>query len=373
MEIKDLDALNPQFRGLASSGKWTLCIGAGVCRGIVPTWQELTRRLVNETFEASITEADFKKLVGDNSWSLDSWIQACANHYTLTERSNDEFFDLIEKHLYSDLRARARASNLERVLVTVLDKPKNASREDVARVCDFFEAEYETASLVVIAKTLLAAIAQDRLPEAIISFNADTLLHTLIELYQRQEHYQGSPPYSHPAYMFGTVLRPKDPVVRVPIYHCHGAIKPKAAGDTQLPRDSRDRLVFLESEYIRVATTSSSWAETLFMFHAQTTKMLFVGFSMSDPNMRRWLALSNESAQHDLATKTDTPVMAPQHLWLSRTPLPELKTIYKEAMIHLGVRPAWIDDWDHLSAGLANLTSLRGAPSLVQLRSEKEE
>jgi hypothetical protein len=219
LEIRDLEALNSKFGGLASSGKWTLCIGAGVCRGIVPTWQELRRRLVNETFEGSVTEDDFEKLVAKNGWSLDSWIQACANHYALTGRGNDEFFDLIEKHLYSDLRARARASNLETVLVTVLDKPKNASREDVARIHDFFEKEYKTASLVV--------------------------------------------------------------------------------------------------------------------------------------------ALSNDSRRHDLATKTDIPIVAPRHLWLSTIPGPDMKTLYKEAMVHLGVRPAWIDGWDHLGPALANLIALR--------------
>lgn len=102
-------------------------------------------------------------------------------------------------------------------------------------------------------------------------------------------------------------------------------------------------MVFLESEYIRVATVASSWAETPFMFHAQTTSMLFFGFSMSDPNMRRWLALSNQIALQDLNAMTGLKEMTPHHIWLTTEPTaPELKILHDEALLHLGVRPGWM-------------------------------
>ena len=360
MAVKQLDATHQKFRGHSGSGKWTLCVGAGLSRGIVPTWLELTRRLVNETFGTGLSEDDFKNIVSESAWSLDSWIQSCANHYQLTGRATSEFFDLIEKHLYSDLRTRCRSAGLEGILVNVLDRPRNASREDVARVCEFFEREYATSSLLAVVRVLLDAVKHDRLPEAIVSFNADTLLHTLFELYQRNEHYRGPPPHSHPKYVLKTVLRPLDSTKeRVPVYHCHGAIKPKPAVGALEPRDSRDRLVFLESEYIRVATVASSWAETLFMFHAQTTSMLFFGFSMSDPNMRRWLALSNQSALQDLNAMTGLKEMTPHHIWLTTEPAASgLMTLRDEALVHLGVRPGWMKDWSQTEAAIRNLLAL---------------
>ena len=266
MGVKEIDAIDDKFRGHLGSGKWTLCVGAGLSRGIVPTWQELTRRLVNDTFATGFAKEEFQTIVADSAWSLDSWIQACANHFQLSGRPLAEFFDLIEKHLYSDLREKGRSAGLEKVLVDVLDRPRNSSGEDVARVCAFFEREYADCSLLAVVRSLLKCLKEGRMPEAIISFNADTLLHTLIELYQRNDHYKGPLPHSHPAYAFKTVLRPLDSAKkRVPIYHCHGAIKPKAKPGVIEPRDSRDRLVFLESEYIKVATVASTWAETLFM------------------------------------------------------------------------------------------------------------
>jgi hypothetical protein len=77
-------------------------------------------------------------------------------------------------------------------------------------VCQFFEKEYGSSSVLALISILRRAIEQKHPPEAIISFNADTLLYTLIELYQRHEHYAGPPPHSHPKYRFKTVLRPSD-------------------------------------------------------------------------------------------------------------------------------------------------------------------
>ncbi len=362
MSVKELDAANPKFRGHLASGKWTLCVGAGLSRGIVPTWQELTRRLVNESFSTGYSEGDFQTLVSRNGWSLDSWIQACANHYRFEGRSLSDFFDLIEKNLYSDLRSRARGFDLEDVVVAVLSQPRSASRENVLRVCEFIESQYSTSSLIAVVRVLLRLLDEEKMPEAIISFNADTLLHTIIELYQRKDHYRGPVPHSHPRVRLleTSIVSPARLLQKalLPIYHCHGAIKSTISA-TREPRDSRDRLVFLESEYIRVATEASSWAETLFMFYAQTTRMVFLGFSMSDPNMRRWMALSNQSALHDLNAMTKLTDMTPRHIWLTTDPLEvALKTRYNEALSHLGVRPGWIRDWSQTEFALRNLLAL---------------
>lgn len=360
MPVKHLNAVDPKFRGHLASGKWTLCIGAGVSRGIVPTWEELTRRLVNETFGLTYSEIEFRKVVADSAWSLDSWIQACANHFRLEGRAEADFFEQIEKHLYGDLLTKAHKAGLHDVLVRVLDRPRKAAKDEVLKVCSFFETQYGDTSLLAVTRSLLRAGAQGKLPEAVITFNADTLLHTLLDLFQSREHYLGPPPHSHPKFLFKTVLRPLDSAnERVPIYHCHGAIKPKSAKSAISPRDSRDRLVFLESEYIRVATTSSSWPETLFMFHAQTTALLMLGFSMSDPNMRRWLALTNDSALHDLAAMSAATEMTPRHTWLTtQVSDAKLTLLRDEALVHLGVRPGWMPDWGKSERAITNLLAL---------------
>jgi predicted DCC family thiol-disulfide oxidoreductase YuxK len=95
------------------------------------------------------------------------------------------------------------------------------------------------------------------------------------------------------------------------------------------------------------------------MFHAQTTRMVFFGFSMSDPNMRRWMAISNQSALQDLNALTKLTEMTPRHIWLTVDPTdPTIKTLYNEALVHLGIRPGWMRDWSQTELALRNLLAI---------------
>jgi hypothetical protein len=58
---------------------WVLCLGAGVCRGILPDWYNLTLKLVNVVFKKSWTNVEFKEVSNEVGFSLDSWIQGCFN------------------------------------------------------------------------------------------------------------------------------------------------------------------------------------------------------------------------------------------------------------------------------------------------------
>ncbi len=115
------------------------------------------------------------------------------------------------------------------------------------------------------------------------------------------------------------------------------------------PRDLRDRLVFLESEYLRISSTKASWPETLFLFHAQTTRLVFAGLSMSDANIRRWMSASEADLSMDYEHVFSGIRLNPEHLWLTTRPSdPSLERLHLVSMSHLGVRPAWIDEWKDL-------------------------
>ncbi|MFZ6040274.1 hypothetical protein ACOV11_07145 [Vibrio natriegens] len=43
--MKSIDSLSTKVKGQINSGKWCLCIGAGVSRGLIPTWDELAGRV----------------------------------------------------------------------------------------------------------------------------------------------------------------------------------------------------------------------------------------------------------------------------------------------------------------------------------------
>src|SRR5689334_9062993 len=108
-QIKPVHALNKAARGHLGYHRWTLCLGAGATSQVVPNWMELTRRVTNSIFNTTYTFAQFKGLVFDTGWGLDSWIQAAANHHQLKGGSMADFQAVIQDILYSDLLAEAKA------------------------------------------------------------------------------------------------------------------------------------------------------------------------------------------------------------------------------------------------------------------------
>jgi hypothetical protein len=358
-----VDATAPKFRGCVAPGRWTLCLGAGISRGITPTWFDLTMAIVNMTFGSHYDRPAFEQLVATSGWSLDAWIQAAANEFVVSGRTLDEFNDLLESILYDQLRKDASGLPVSRHLLQVLNDPTRSEKNRIFDVCEFFESTYKGASLIGVVHFLIAAAKTGRKPYAIITFNADTLLETLIYLFLRRDHYKGPGPHGNPLYHYKSVNRPTliahhQYKEKTSIFHCHGTIMPRLAAPPR-PKDSRDRLVFLEQEYLRIASTTASWPETLFLFHAQTTRMVFAGLSMSDANIRRWMRASETELSLDYARVFSGKRVNPEHLWITRKPaditLTRLKLV---SMLHLGIRPAWINDWAELEEALCNMLAI---------------
>ncbi len=279
------------LRGYLPVGRWCFCVGAGISRGIAPTWFALTNAVVNEVFGVSLDADAFNALVAKSGWSLDGWLQAAANEHLRLRKSLEDFTSIIESLLYSEIRQKAKGCGLERYLTAVLSFPQNEPKQRVMEVCDFLENSFSDCSLFNIARALIDSAKSGRGPRAVLSFNADTFLETYIDLYLRREHYKGPGPHGHPKYYFLSVSRTTtDEGDKIPIYHCHGSIAPYY----DLParhRDARDRLVFLEREYLAMSSSRASWSETIFLFHAQSAKLAFAGLSMSDANIRRWMSM----------------------------------------------------------------------------------
>lgn len=358
-----VDAMNRRFRGCIAPGRWTLCLGAGISRGLAPTWFDLALDVPNATFGATYEQLEFQKMVAESGWSLDAWIQAAANEFVATGRSLHDFNDLLESVLYGPIRKAAIGLAIEKHLIRVLNNPITAEKNRVIEVCDFFESVYKDSSLLGVVRFLINAARANRNPYAIITFNADTFLETLIYLFLRRDHYNGPGRHGHPPYYYKSVHRPtlianRQIHEKTNIFHCHGTVMPRQTSD-RTPRDSRDRLVFLEQEYLRIAGTTASWPETLFLFHAQTTRMIFAGLSMSDANIRRWMSASELEIGQDYTSVATGRRVNPEHLWLTRKPKDTASSRLKlVAMLHMGVRPAWLSDWSQLETALSNMLAL---------------
>lgn len=355
--IRPVLCQDPKFRGYLGSNAWTLVVGAGISKGIVPDWQELAVDVVREAYDASLSKEDVQLLFKDSGWSMDSWIQAAANVYLSSGKPLDEFKHLLEKMIYSVVRDKAKGMGLESYLTAVLNEPTEAPRGRVIEVCDFLESAFPNCSLFQVARALQHCCNTGHSARAVLTFNADTLLETYIVLAARRKHYLGPGPYGHPPYEFVQVTRSGSTSAgKIPIIHCHGALSPKPM--TGRPhRDSRDRLVFLEREYLAMASREGAWGETMFNQLAHTSKMVFVGLSMSDPNIRRWMNAVQEEKVSDLLSYGVVNQANPSHIWIRSRPKPPLDSLFVPALVHLGIRPGWIDSWSHLEDGIGNLTA----------------
>lgn len=360
---KPFDGLDARYRGNLSTSAWSLCVGAGVSVGLVPTWQELTRRVVNEAFGTTYDNAGFDELVKATRWSLDALLQGAANKLALLGKPEAVFGELLEAGLYSDLLRQAKSAGLEKCLSDALNNPRWLKKDEILHLTDFFENTYGGSTLVNLSRSLAEAKEARKGPQAIINFNADTLLFALLDLFLIRAHATKIGKWEHPTFSFVRTLRGIDglPSGATPIFHCHGAVAPSPSGRLKKAkrRDSREHLVFTEADYLSIAGNVATWAQSLFLFHAQSSRLLIVGHSLSDPNIRKWLAWSLSSSLEEMTAVSTAKEFTARHIWVARRPNEAAqREIQEVSLLHLGVRVCWVDDWGQIGGVFDNLLAL---------------
>ncbi|WP_158146686.1 SIR2 family protein [Vibrio fluvialis] len=353
-----INALDIKNRGRLSS--WTLCLGAGISRGLVPMWQELAREVINRAFKVSLSEVEFESIVASAGWSLEAWIQAAENHIGASNAANDTLDRILEEVIYSDILAKADKYGVRDALIEALNNPRVLSEKDVNGLCDLFETEYSNTSLLSVTRFLIRAEEMNRLPTSIITFNADAILSAALEVFRTRRYSEKLGRFQRaPVIHYKRALNGVDGMGRgTPIIHVHGAIVPQPQKIATANRiDSRNKLIFHENQYLDVALTTSSWAQTMFTYQALVSSMVFVGLSMSDANLRRWMAAAHLNRCKELEALGRNPDGASSHLWLRQCATPKVETFQEVALAHLGVRSALIPDWSSLEQGLCNLAA----------------
>lgn len=358
--IKSIQGIDNKFRGTVGGNRaWTLCVGAGVSAGIIPIWSNLTKNLVNKVFEKEYSQEDFVNLTKQLGWGLDSLLQACANEIISNGESVEKFNEYLEYCLYKDVLEKIDQIGLRSEFCQALNNPRKLRVKESKKLLKFFDDNYANTTLVKLSKVLVKSSLQDVAPQAIINFNADTLLYAYLDLCLIQQHSEKIGRWLHPSVAFRKVLRGASGIIKgtVPIYHCHGALYPATTQSKSF--DSRDQLVFLEESYLNIASSMATWAQSLFLYHAQHTNLVIAGHSLADPNIRKWLNWSFESSRKEIQTLSEATHVAPRHIWITKAPADEeAKYIQEVGLTHLGVRVCWINEWNEVDAVLENLLAI---------------
>jgi hypothetical protein len=158
----------------------------------------------------------------------------------------------------------------------------------------------------------------------------------------------------------------------ISVYHLHGWLD---------VRDRREQavitppLVFRESEYFDTMANPNSFANYTAQSLLQRRNVLFVGTSMEDLNVRRWLYNSFNERWHQRAAflrarygnypgvDAEAYAASIRHFWFTRRKdLPEPRQIIQDSvsdtMRHLGVEVLWYEEHSQIADHLRMLSSV---------------
>ena len=199
----------------------------------------------------------------------------------------------------------------------------------------------------------LAEPAADR-PSAVLSLNAEPLLYALVNAHWATRAEAGPP---------ATLLDPQSDSLssrtwdRIPYYYVHGQLP--IPGQNRFALDSRTKLVFSETSYHELANASFSWQASAFISTTSSSTTVFIGTSMTDPNLKRWLAWQHAARLRDLGDRGSQPDATTRHYWLRRRPESDAEQRWLESIVsHLGLRIVWLPQWTDAAIALRRMLNI---------------
>lgn len=276
--------------------RFTLFLGAGVSMSAdLPSWWKLLKDMIDTCKQKEFKDGDIEKLtkVCYNS----SIVMGRFVRMMMEKKSNDEdYYQCLHDALYGGISAY-RSPLIDEICNLVYSKKSQA--------------------------------------QSIITYNFDDVM-------ERALRERGIENYS----VFGQ----NQPQQLFPIYHVHGFI-PYANND-----DIKSVPVLSEEEYHRVYASSYNWSNVEQLHALSRTTCIFIGLSMTDPNLRRLLDIAIQNSENDPRHF----VFLPRISEFGRDKNAEAKNneamkIQKQIFLELGLRTIWYRDYNELPKLLKNL------------------
>ena len=281
----------------------TLVCGAGVSRdSSIPTWNELLVNILNEVYSNSRDLNTDNKVTAESLLSLIPQSNLILGKY-LKIILKDDFNKIVQKHLYLDYN-------------------------------QFYEFEpinpnLETNMMKSIVELSRPKRRGNRL-ESIITFNFDDLIEGALSKHniEHTSIWKEGQAYGIDA---------------LPIFHVHGFLPNKR--DIEEPN-----LVFSEESYHSQFIDPYSWSNLIQLNTFSKNICLFVGLSLSDPNLRRLLDISwrrNQRCKHYIIMKKIP----------SKSRAAEITTmLFEQDANSLGLNVIWCSDFSEVPDILLKIT-----------------
>ena len=354
IKIEDLTDI---LRSTHENVKWSLCVGAGISMPIFPDWFTLVDKMIANVCEQYPQIKISSGQIRHMGFSPDSIIQALKN---ILDWSEENFSDLMSKALYGDLINKIGLQKWESVsAILETSNPsyyKDSLWKDFIKVRD---SMFQNCTANRLAKALIAARECQMAPDTILSFNAESLLLALINSYVRE-------PFIGKTKAAGDVPKICDKIIdstrtnysnHIAYVHCHGILPIPGIKKSKLT--SSDKLVFAENSYLQLSNNAFSWQSSSFISKCMSQRVIFVGVSLTDPNMRKWLSWIHQNRLAEYNELGVTVKDSTQHYWIKTLPKTKEEEIWFESVVaHLGVRIIWINNWDEAGTALLKMLGL---------------
>jgi len=332
---------------------WALAIGAGTSLNAFPDWGRLVKDLIATDAAVADPNPLFESL--SEVFSYDALIQAAKD---VLDEDDSTFTKRLADLLYRQIKKRAGTTwpNIAKALTAA--SPAQLKRDKWASFLAFVRMNYPTVSSLQLAEVIIKARAADLAPLAVLSFNGEQLLYSLVHALAATA--AALAVDLKKERVFDRVTRgiSHREAPRIPYIFCHGLI-PMDEGFSLFPKMAApEKLVFSEGDYLQLANSAFSWQSSLFLGTAVLRSVVFVGLSFSDPNLRRWLAWVHANRATELEIRGKDPECY-EHYWLKEDIADDDQKRWIESSVrHLRVRLVWIKSWTKVGSYLERMLSL---------------
>lgn len=346
-----------------------LFLGAGVSHDSgVPDWRRLIEAMLGKqgfqvqscTDEERRTSAS-RILEEQANLSLLAQFDLAA-HQCADQSRTHEFVALLRDRLYG----QAGFQRLKKLLQTIPFENRKKKEWNWQPVLAELGANTTLAAVgdLLLREKAGRAIEVNPMVHAVLTTNVDNLL----QIYAMAR--------AGGQRLLNTVDRPSvaDHPDRISVYHLHGWLDARAGNPGDRREAAPSPLVFRESEYFETIANSNAFANYTAQSLFQRCNVLFIGTSMEDLNVRRWLRNSfverrrhREEVLRQLYPEPypdagwEAYAASVRHFWFrieDRLPEPraEIKEFISDSMRHLGVEVIWYQKHSEVADYLRKLS-----------------
>jgi len=346
-------------------------VGAGISLPHkIPSWSTLVQRLWDRVFT---TPLNLQAHPLGNQFALELIEHAVAKDHdsledAFNERNAERFAQELEHNTETQLEAGSGDESAAVMKEKVMQEPASLfTRLLREALYEDFRTQYPDgkfwdeggkSSLETLGEVLRRDHAGPRAITRVITFNADDLLERVV-FKGRMMDYQSDVVWPIARETHHTRLTQPRPI---PLYHIHGFLPEH---QSYLRRHGEDTLVFTDMQYWSSVANPNSFANRVFLTALHDSHCIFVGLSMADINLIRWLGIRATEVFKDRLQANapgslyDVKIRAEKslsrHFWITlgdqTGPTPRRnpskpQNLLHEFLLRRGVQPVTIGNWE---------------------------